>query len=70
MRKEGVFLENRIYLPLIGRKIINFNSVEKNFSPAGRFKAANNPEGSGFSTPTGPKEGQKLVFSDIKIDVV
>jgi len=70
MGKERVLLKNRIDFPFIRRKIIDSDPIKKDFTTTGFFKPTNNPESRGFSTPARPKEGQKFILSNIKVDVI
>ena len=70
MGEEGIFLKDRIHFPLIGRKIIDLDSIKINLATTGFLKPTDNPECSGFSASAGTKECNKFIFAYIEVDIV
>ena len=53
MGKKGIFLENRVDLSFIGRKLGNFNSVKQYFAAARLLKACDDTKRRGFAASAG-----------------
>ena len=70
MREQGILLENRVDLPLIGRNVINPHTVEQDVSRRGRRETSDDPQCGGLAAPTGPKQCEELFAVDIQIDVI
>ena len=70
VRKQGVFLENGIDLPLIGRNVINPHTVEQDVSGRRSREAANDPQRGGLTAPAGSEQCEEFLVIDIKIDVI
>ena len=70
MREQGVLLEHRVDLTLIGRHVCNINAVH--FDAAGsRLDKTGNKTQHGRLAATGRAEkGQELAVLDIKIDML
>ena len=68
--EEGVFLENRVYLSLVGGNIADFLTVEVKVSAVCRFKAANDTKGGGFTASRRAEKCDKFFISDVKIHIV
>ena len=62
MRKQRVFLENRIQVPLIGRHIRNVFAIENNLSGIGTYKAAENPERRSFSAAARTEQRYEFIL--------
>ena len=70
VREQGVFLENGIDLPLIGRNVINPHTVEQDVSGRRSREAANDPQRGGLTAPAGSEQCEEFFVIDIKIDVI
>ena len=70
MREQGVFLEDRIQLPLVGRLFADLLPV-KDHAPLVRIQeSAQDPQERRLPTPAGSEQGDKLIFINIKIDAL
>ena len=70
MGKECIFLEYRIQLAFIRRKVCNVCPIENDRSFVRIFKASQNTEGSRFAAAAWAEEGEKFILSDIEIQIV
>ena len=52
--EQGVFLEHRVDLPLMGRNVINPHTVKEDVSRRRCREAADNPQRGGLAAPAGP----------------
>ena len=67
MREKGVLLKDRIYRSFVGRDVFYVLAVKINVSVVGRFKAADNTEGSSFTAARGTEQGNKFLIPYVKI---
>ena len=65
MGEQGIFLEYRIHLALIGREAGHVPAVKHHFTCIRRLKAPNNPQRSRLATPRRAQQRQKFIFPDI-----
>ena len=70
VREQGVFLENRIDLPLIGRNVINPHAIEQDVSRCRHRETSDNTQRGGFSAPAGSEKREELLIIDVQIDVI
>ncbi|MPN42105.1 hypothetical protein SDC9_189661 [bioreactor metagenome] len=63
--KQGVFLEHRVNLPLIGRNVINPHTVEQDISRRWFQEAAYDPQRCGFPAAAGPEQCEEFSVVDI-----
>ena len=68
--EQGVFLEHRIDIALMGRHIVDAFSHKNNVALIRVGKAADNPQRSGLSAAGGTEKGNKFVIVDIQTDIV
>ena len=70
MRKQRIFLEHRVDLPLMGRDIVDPLAVEGHIAAGGRGETADDPQCGGLAAPTGAKQREEFGIVDVKIDVI
>ena len=70
MRKQRVFLEHRVDLPLMGWDIIDPRAVEGHVAACGRGEPSDDPQCGGLAAPTGAKQREEFGIVDVKIDVI
>ena len=68
MWKQRIFLEYRIDLPFIWRKLGDLNAVKQHLSTAWFLKSCDDPQGCCFSTAAGSQKRKEFVFVDIQVD--
>ena len=69
VRKQRVFLEHGIHPALVGRHGGNILAFEQHSAGGGILKPADNPQRRGLSAAGGAQQRQKLLFSDVKINI-
>ena len=70
VREQGVFLENGVDLPLIGRDVINPHTVEQDISRRRRRETSDDTQRGGFAAPAGSEKCEELFVIDIKVNVI
>ena len=70
MREQGVFLENGVDLPLIGRDVINPHTIEQDISRRRRRETSDDTQRGGFAAPAGSEKCEELFVIDIKVNVI
>ena len=70
MRKQRVFLKNRIQLALVGRKACDILAVKDHLPGIRRLKSAQDTERSGLPAARRPQERQEFIFPYIEIQVI
>ena len=70
VRKEGVPLEDGVYLPLVGRQAVDPLALEEDVPRQRLDKAADDAQGGGLAAPGGAKEGDKLLVHNIQVQPV
>ena len=70
MRKQRIFLEHRVDLPLMGRDIVDPLAVEGHIAACGRGETADDPQCGSLAAPTGAKQREEFGIVDVKIDVI
>ena len=70
MREQGVFLENGVDLPLIGRNVIDPHTVEQDISRRRRRETSDDTQRGGFAAPAGSEKREELLIIDVQIDVI
>mgnify|MGYP003188191976 FL=1 len=70
MGKQCIFLKNGIQLPFIRRKIRNIFTVKDYLTAVGNFKSAQNTKRRCFAAAARTKQGQKFIFTDIKVQII
>ena len=70
VREQGVFLEDRIDVALVGRDIVDAFSHENHIALIRVDKAADDSQGCSFSAAGGAQKGNKLIVMNIQTDIV
>ena len=70
MGEQGVTLENRVDLALVGRQVVDGFPVEGHCSGSGRQKAADDPQSGGLAAAGGAQQCEEFVVIEVKIDAV
>ena len=70
MGKKGVFLENGIQLSFVWRKGSDILAVKDDPALIGGLKAADEAQRRGLSAAAGAEEREKLILTDIEIQIV
>ena len=70
VRKQRVFLENRIDLPSVGGKVVDPFSVEIHISCVGRFESADDTQSGCFAATGGTQQGDEFLVMDLQMQVV
>ena len=70
MGEQGVLLENRVQLPLVGGQIGDVLAVEDHLPRIRLFKAADDPEGCGLSAAGRAQKGDEGILLHRQVQVV
>jgi len=70
MGKQGVLLEDRVDLPLMGRHVVDPRAVKEHVARGGLLKAADDAQHGGLAAPGGAQQREKFLIVDIQVNVV
>ena len=70
MRKEGVALEDGVYVAAPGRQAADVLSVNADLSRGGLLNSRDQPKRGGLAAPRGPDQREELAFADLQVDPV
>ena len=68
--EESIFLENRIDVSLVGRKVIDYLILKENCTLVGSFKSADNTKGCGFAASGRAEKRYEFLISNVEVDIV
>ena len=70
MGEQRIFLENSIDLPLVGRHIVDPDTIEQHITACGLEKSGDDPQRGGFSAAGGTQQRQEFAVIEIEINVI
>ena len=66
VREQGILLEHRVHLTLVGRQAGDVLAIKKNIARLRLNESTDDPERGGLAAARGPQEGHKLLVVDVQ----